>query len=74
MPSNPKASYKGYLFDCEPMPLTDGRFGAQIIISKDGVWEPVTSKRFPALENFPTEDEAIEFSKQWGKQWVDDQG
>ena len=63
--------YQGYLLNCDPMPLMDGRFGAQIVItSKRG--EIVIEKLFPSLEAFSNRYDAIEYARRWGKAWVDD--
>jgi hypothetical protein len=70
MPAPREVSYLGYLFICEPMVLDDGRFGAQILIrSNNGIL--ITENRFPSLEDFSNEHDAIEYAKRWGKAWVD---
>ncbi len=63
--------YKGYRLNCEPMLLTDGRYGAQIIISS-ATGDAMLERALPSLDEFGTEEEAFEHSKQYGQRWVDD--
>lgn len=65
--------YKTYFLNCDPMPLASGRFSAQIVISSDE-GNDVVERTFPPLGEFDTEDEAVEYSKSWGRRWVDDNG
>lgn len=66
-----KIHYQGYVFECAPIPLADGRFSARIaIVSHRG--KTVIECQLPALAAFGVEDAAIEYAKRWGKAWVDD--
>jgi hypothetical protein len=64
-----------YLLHCDPMPMpmADGRFGAQVVIYSEEGTETV-ARRFPALEEFATEKEAVEHARAWGHAWVKDNG
>ncbi len=65
--------YKDYLLECDPMPMADGRYGSQVTVrGADG--SEAIERRFPALDYFSTELEAVEHAKYWGKSWVDDHG
>jgi hypothetical protein len=68
-----KYGYKigNYLLHCDPMPMADGRFGAQVVIYSQEGTETV-ARRFPALQEFATEAEAVEHARAWGAAWVKD--
>jgi hypothetical protein len=59
-----------YLMHCDPMPMADGRFGAQVVIIKGHDGPVVIERRFPALDYFDTEAEAVEHARQWGGGWI----
>jgi hypothetical protein len=63
--------YRGFTLGCDPMPLADGRFSAQVVIGREEGGQHV-DRSFPALPEFPTEAEAVQYAKEWGKRWVDD--
>ncbi|KVD57296.1 hypothetical protein WI87_18825 [Burkholderia ubonensis] len=63
-----------YLMHCDPMPFADGRFGAQVVITTGHDGSAVVERRFPALGEFDTEEEAVEYARQWGRTWIDDNG
>lgn len=63
--------YRGFLLHCDPMPMADGRFGAQVVIATEEGYEHV-ERSFPALGYFSAEEEAVAYAKEWGKSWVDD--
>ena len=65
--------YKQYLLHCDPMPMADGRFGAQVTIASEEGNHHV-DRRFPSLDEFDTEGEAVAYAKAWGIRWVDDRG
>lgn len=63
-----------YLLDCDPMPMADGRFGAQVVITTGHDGAVISSRRYPSLEYFKTEAEAVEYAKEWGKAWIRENG
>ncbi len=63
--------YRGFTLHCDPMQLADGRFSAQVVIGNEE-GDTQIDRRFPALDDFPTEAEAVQYAKAWGIQWVDD--
>lgn len=65
--------YGRYLFHCDPMPLADGRFGAQVVVASEDGADHV-ERLFPSLAEFPTEADAVAHAKAWGIRWVDDNG
>lgn len=71
MTTSREVHYRRYLLACEPRSLPDGRFGAQIAITLEN-GRLVIEKRFPALEIFSDERDAIEYAKRWGRAWVDE--
>ena len=64
--------YHGYLLHCDPMPMADGRFGAQVVIANEEGSSHL-DRLFPSLEYFETEGDAVAYAKAWGIRWVDDQ-
>jgi hypothetical protein len=71
-----KYTYNGteYLLHCDPMPMADGRFGAQVIIIRGHDGSELIERRFPALDYFDTEEEAADYARHWGAQWIEDHG
>jgi hypothetical protein len=63
-----------YLMHCDPMPMADGRFGAQVVIISGHDGPELIERRFPALDEFDTEEEAVEHSRKWGRAWIADNG
>lgn len=63
--------YRACVLACDPMPMADGRFGAQVVIY-DHRGAEVQTRRFPALEYFAEEKDAVEHAYKVGKQIVDD--
>jgi hypothetical protein len=63
-----------YLLHCDPMPMADGRFGSQVVIIRGHDGSSVIERRFPALDYFATEVEAVEHAKAWGIDWIRDHG
>jgi hypothetical protein len=63
-----------YLLHCEPMTMADGRFGSQVTVTSGHDGAQITERRFPALDYFPTEGEAVEHAKVWGLNWIHDHG
>lgn len=62
-----------YELHCEPMPMADGRFGAQVVIySNEGA--ELFARHFPALDYFATEDEAVQHALGVGKRWIAEHG
>ncbi len=71
MTTNHGFKYKDFLLDCDPMPMSDGRFGSQVTVRSVG--GPIAiERRFPALDYFLTEQEAVDHAKYWGISWVDE--
>lgn len=62
-----------YELHCDPMPMADGRFGAQVVIYTNEVGKLV-ERRFPALDYFDTEAEAVAHARGWGERWIEDNG
>lgn len=66
--------HKDYLLHCDPMPLRNGRFGAQVRVESGHGGATMFNRLFPSLGDFATEAEAVEHAKQVGMRWIDDQG
>jgi hypothetical protein len=64
--------YRGHLLSCDPMKLTDGRYGAQVTVQIENAAATLDA-RFPALGEFATENEAVEFAHKYGMDYVDRQ-
>jgi hypothetical protein len=71
-----KVTHNGteYLLHCDPMPMADGRFGAQAIVSNGHNGPALIERRFPALEYFTTEDEAVAYAREWALNWIRENG
>lgn len=63
-----------FVLHCAPMPMADGRFGSQVVISSGHDGPELVERLFSSLAYFDTEAEAVEHAKQWGIRWVDDNG
>lgn len=63
--------YRGYLLNCEPRQLVDGRFEAQASVAVELAGHEVVVQHFPALEYFVTEVTAAEYAKRWATRWID---
>ena len=74
MPVKYGYSYKGYDLHCDPMPMADGRFGAQVAVYKHATGSEKFGRKFPALGYFATEQKAAEHGKAVGMRWVDENG
>jgi len=62
--------YKGFQLNCDPMPMADGRFGAQVLVLEGET--TLQAFLFPALAYFPTEKEAVEHGEQTGIRWIEE--
>ena len=65
--------YGRYLLRCDPMPMADGRFGAQVVVTSEEGNDHV-ERPFPSLGEFNTEADAVAHARAWGVRWVDDRG
>lgn len=63
--------YRGFILHCDPMPMADGRFGAQVAIANEE-GKSHLERMFPSLDYFLTEDEAVAHSRAYGHRWIDD--
>lgn len=66
--------YKEYKLICTPRPLSDGRFGARLLIQKD-LRSEMQEREIGVTPNaFNTEEDAANASRIAGRQWVDEHG
>ena len=63
-------AYKGFKLACDPMPMADGRFGAQVVIYEDTGSEMLTH-RHSSLGYFEKEEDAVGCAYAFAKNWVD---
>ncbi|AOY99919.1 hypothetical protein BKK81_12190 [Cupriavidus sp. USMAHM13] len=63
-----------YLLDCDPMPMADGRFGAQVCITTGHDGAELITRLYPSLDHFATEEEAVSYARDWGRAWIRDNG
>ncbi|MBU9153173.1 hypothetical protein KTD28_00960 [Burkholderia gladioli] len=56
-----------YDMDCTPRPPDEGRFAAQVVVTKVGYHPEAAFRR---LGEFDTEAEAVEYAKQFSAQWL----
>ena len=66
--------YRGYKLICNPQLLSDGRFGARLLIQKDlrSEMQEFDVGVKPSVYN--SEEEAANGSRIAGRQWVDERG
>jgi hypothetical protein len=60
--------YRGYDVDCAPRETSEGKFVAQVVVTKIG-FHP--EKAFRALPEFGRAEEAVAFSKKFAESWLD---
>ena len=65
-------TYRGFRLLCDPMPMADGRFGAQVVVTIEEGAQHV-ERPFPSLDYFRTEAEAVAYARAWGQRWVDNE-
>lgn len=58
---------RGYEMNCTPRPTEDGRFAAQVEVTKRGYSREAA---FRALGTFDTEAEAVRYAKEFSEQWL----
>ncbi len=66
--------YKDYRLICNPQQMSDGRFGATLLIQKDLRSEMQEIKVGVKPDVYDTEQEAAHASRIAGRQWVDERG
>lgn len=66
--------YKGHKLICTPQRLSDGRFGAKLMIQKDLRSEVLEIKVGVKPGVFNSEEDAAIASQIAGRQWLDEQG
>lgn len=66
--------YKDYRLICNPQQMSDGRFGAMLLIQKDLRSEMQEIKVGVKPDLYETEQEAANASRIAGRQWVDERG
>jgi hypothetical protein len=59
---------RGYLAECAPNPQPDGRFAAQVMLTKIG-FHP--EKAFRDLDPFNTEQAAIAHARRFAEEWLE---
>lgn len=74
MATKHRFQYKGYALDCDPMPMKDGRFGAQVAIWRFPIGTGEKGQFLTTLGYFDTEADAVEHARTIGARWVDDNG
>ncbi|HEM7888522.1 TPA: hypothetical protein U2Q27_000704 [Burkholderia cepacia] len=58
---------RGYEMNCTPRPTDDGKFAAQVEVTKVGFSREAA---FRALGEFDTEVEAVEYAKHFSIEWL----
>lgn len=58
---------RGYEMNCTPRVTDDGKFAAQVEVTKIGFSREAA---FRALGSFDTEAEAIEYAKRFSEEWL----
>lgn len=58
---------RGYEMDCEPRVTEDGKFAAQVEVTKLGFSREAA---FRSLGSFDTEAEAVEYAKRFSEEWL----
>ncbi|ALX12109.1 hypothetical protein P350_11440 [Burkholderia cepacia JBK9] len=58
---------RGYEMNCTPRPTDDGKFAAQVEVTKVGFSREAA---FRKLGEFDTEAKAVEYAKQFSVEWL----
>lgn len=63
--------YRGHHLHCGPLAMADGRFGAQVVVAEES-GDVALDHRFPVLDCFLTEAEAVAHGRAVGERFVDE--
>jgi hypothetical protein len=66
--------YNGYCVLPSAHRLPDGSFAANLLLERDSTAPQSDRYRFDALDYFDNEEQALRYSRDWGRGWVDTRG
>jgi hypothetical protein len=66
--------YHGYRVLASAHRLPDGSFSANLLLERHGAASGADRYRFDALDYFDNEEQALRYSCDWGRGWVDTRG
>jgi len=65
-----QSQYKGYLVHAAATPLHNGLYAATLQIEKPAE-ACASTARFPELDYFFEEEQALAYATRWGRLWID---
>ncbi|WP_248323600.1 hypothetical protein [Caballeronia sp. Sq4a] len=71
---NTTQHYRGYAVHASAHPLRDKTFSADLLLERDSASEHDAQYRFYSLDYFANEADAVEYSRQWAREWIDTRG
>ncbi|CAH2810399.1 MAG: hypothetical protein CBARDMAM_6030 [uncultured Caballeronia sp.] len=74
MQETPVQHYRGYAVHPSAHRLPDGSFSANLLLARSDSTRSDTQYRFYSLDYFAKEVEAIHYSRQWARGWIDTKG
>ncbi|CAM2156138.1 MULTISPECIES: hypothetical protein [Paraburkholderia] len=66
--------YNGYAVQPSAHRLPDGCFSSNLLLERTNSAQAEASYRFYSLDYFESEEQALEFSTRWARNWVDTRG
>ncbi|WP_236597063.1 hypothetical protein [Paraburkholderia hiiakae] len=66
--------YRVYAIRPSAHRLPDGRFSSNLTLTRPGDREERSRYEFYSFGYFPAECQALRFSDQWGRDWIDTRG
>ncbi|WP_244818073.1 hypothetical protein [Caballeronia sp. Lep1P3] len=66
--------YRGYAVHAFAHPLRDNTFSADLLLERSGESPTDAQYRFFSLDYFSKEADAVDFSRQWAREWIDARG
>jgi len=66
--------YRGYAVRPSAHRLPDGYFSANLLLERSSAIVSDSQYRFYSLDYFSKEIDALDFSRQWAQDWIDNNG
>jgi hypothetical protein len=66
--------YRGYAVHASAHRLLDKTFSANVMLERPNLERTGAQYRFYSLDYFAKEADAIEYSRQWARDWIDTRG
>jgi hypothetical protein len=66
--------YRGYAVHASAHRLCDKTFSANVVLERSNTDRTDAQYRFYSLDYFSKESDAVEYSRQWARDWIDTRG